>query len=294
MPYKLLDGKTTAAQIKKELMLKVKKRKDSGLRPPHLAAILVGDDDASVTYVKAKVKACKEVGFESTLVKLEKTVSETNLLTKVTELNDDPHIDGFIVQVPLPKHISEQKVVDVINPKKDVDGFHPVNMGKMLLGLSGFIPATPLGINLLLTKNGISTSGKHCVVMGRSRTVGTPVSILMSRNNPTANSTVTVVHSRTQNMSEITRQADILIVATGKPEMVTKDMIKEGAVVIDVGIHRVVDNSRKSGFRLKGDVNFEEVAPKCSYISPVPGGVGPMTIVSLLHNTMIAAEENIS
>lgn len=261
--------------------------------PPHLAAVLVGNDGASKTYVNAKVKACEVVGFRSTLVALDKDATEEHLLSEIDKLNNDDDLDGFIVQLPLPKHINEQKITEAINPKKDVDGFHPTSLGKMLLGLPTFLPATPLGVTEMLKHHNIPTEGKHCVVIGRSHIVGSPMSVLMSQNTYPGNCTVTITHSRTQNLKEITLQADILIVALGKPEFVTADMVKEGATVIDVGIHRIEDNSKKSGFRLIGDVKFDEVAPKCSYISPVPGGVGPMTIVSLLKNTLLAAKNKI-
>lgn len=284
----LLDGKLTSAAVKQEIADKVNEIRDNGGRAPHLAAVLVGSDGASRTYVNAKVKACQEIGFSSTLVELPEDITEEALLNKVYALNEDDAIDGFIVQVPLPSHIDEHKVVEAIDSTKDVDGFHATNLGKMLLDLPTMIPATPKGIMSLLGKNNIETEGKHCVVIGRSHTVGTPISILMSRNTNPGNATVTLVHSRSQNAKEITRQADILIVAVGRPEFVTADMVKEGAVVVDVGIHRVEDSSAKRGFRLKGDVKFDEVSPKCSYISPVPGGVGPMTIAALLENTLVA------
>jgi methylenetetrahydrofolate dehydrogenase (NADP+)/methenyltetrahydrofolate cyclohydrolase len=285
----LLDGKITSDQIKEELKKKVETIKANGGKIPHLAAVLVGDSGAAVTYVNAKVKACEFVGFKSTLIKLPETISEVDLLAKVAELNADKDIDGYIVQLPLPKHIDEQKVTEAISPDKDVDGFHPTSLGKMVLNLPTYLPATPYGIMQLLERNGIDTAGKHCVVMGRSHIVGSPMSILMARNTNPGNATVTMVHSRTKNLKELTLQADILIVAIGKPEFVTADMLKEGAVVIDVGIHRIEDTTKKSGYRLLGDVKFNEVAPKTSYISPVPGGVGPMTIASLLMNTLQAA-----
>ena len=285
----LLDGKITSDQIKEELKKKVETIKANGGKIPHLAAVLVGDSGAAVTYVNAKVKACEFVGFKSTLVKLPETISEANLLAKVAELNADKDIDGYIVQLPLPKHIDEQKVTEAISPDKDVDGFHPTSLGKMVLNLPTYLPATPYGIMQLLERNGIETAGKHCVVMGRSHIVGSPMSILMARNTNPGNATVTMVHSRTKNVKELTLQADILIVAIGKPEFVTADMVKDGAVVVDVGIHRIEDTTKKSGYRLLGDVKFDEVAPKTSYISPVPGGVGPMTIASLLMNTLQAA-----
>ena len=284
----LIDGRKTSNDILEEIATEVTKIKNQGIKAPHLAAVLVGDDGASLTYVNAKVKACEKVGFGSTLIHLPKDTTEEVLLQKVADLNNDDEIDGFIVQVPLPNHIDEQKVVNAISPVKDVDGFHPENVGKMLLDLPTLLPATPKGIILLLKKYGIETEGKNCVVLGRSHTVGTPVSVLMSRKTYPGNSTVTLAHSRTQNLAEVTKQADILIVAIGKAEFVTADMVKEGAVVIDVGIHRVVAPERKSGFRLRGDVKFDQVAEKASYITPVPGGVGPMTIASLLHNTLLA------
>lgn len=287
----IIDGRKISNEILEEIMVEVQKIKSEGGKTPHLAAVLVGDDGASITYVNGKVKACEKVGFESTLIHLPASTSEASLLTKVRELNDDPEIDGFIVQVPLPDHIDEQKVVDTIKPEKDVDGFHPSNLGKMLLDLPTMVPATPKGILLLLEKSHIDTVGKNCVVMGRSHTVGTPVSVLMSRNKKPGNSTVTVTHSRTKDLPAITKQADILIVAIGRPEFVTGDMVKEGAVVVDVGIHRVPAPEKKSGYKLKGDVKFEEVEPKAGYITPVPGGVGPMTIASLLHNTLMASRK---
>ena len=286
----IISGKEVADKIKLEIAEEVFKLKDETGRTPHLAAVLVGNDGASKTYVNAKVKACEVVGFRSTLVALEKDVTEAHLLSEIDKLNNDDDLDGFIVQLPLPKHINEQKITEAINPKKDVDGFHPTSLGKMLLGLPTFLPATPLGVTEMLKHHNIPTEGKHCVVIGRSHIVGSPMSVLMSQNTYPGNCTVTITHSRTQNLKEITLQADILIVALGKPEFVTADMVKEGATVIDVGIHRIEDSSKKSGFRLIGDVKFDEVAPKCSYISPVPGGVGPMTIVSLLKNTLLAAK----
>uniref|UniRef100_UPI004047EB4F bifunctional methylenetetrahydrofolate dehydrogenase/methenyltetrahydrofolate cyclohydrolase FolD n=2 Tax=Roseivirga sp. TaxID=1964215 RepID=UPI004047EB4F len=291
MAHQLLDGKATAQSIKDELAQKVIEIKAKGGKVPHLAAVLVGEDGASITYVNAKVKACEQIGFGSTLIHLSADTSEVEVLATVNKLNNDPEIDGFIVQVPLPKHIDEHKVVEAILPHKDVDGFHPANLGKMLLDLPTLLPATPKGMMLLLERNGIETSGKHCVVIGRSHTVGTPISVLMSRNSNPGNSTVTLCHSRTQNLAEITRQADILIVAIGREGFVSAEMVKEGAVVIDVGIHRVESSETKSGFKLKGDVLFDEVAPKCSFITPVPGGVGPMTIASLLWNTYLTNQK---
>ncbi len=286
----ILDGKETSKQIKEEIRQEVDRIKSRGEKAPHLAAILVGSDGASRTYVNAKVKACELIGFQSTLVELDDSITQEELLSEVRKLNKDEGIDGFIVQVPLPDHIDEQAITLAIDPSKDVDGFHPENLGKLVLGLPTYISATPNGILELLKRYNIETSGKHCVVMGRSHIVGAPMSILMGQKRETGNCTVTLVHSRTQNIKEITKSADILIVAIGKVGFVTDDMVKEGAVVIDVGIHRVEDATKKSGFRLLGDVKYDEVAPKCSHISPVPGGVGPMTIASLLMNTLQAAK----
>jgi methylenetetrahydrofolate dehydrogenase (NADP+)/methenyltetrahydrofolate cyclohydrolase len=284
----LLDGKATSEQIKAEIADQVALIKASGGKVPHLAAILVGNDGASETYVNSKVLDCAQVGFESTLIRLEASVSEAELLARIDQLNKDPQIDGFIVQVPLPRHIDEIKVTLAIDPAKDVDGFSPTNVGKMTLGLPTFISATPNGVMELLRRYKVDTAGKHCVVVGRSNIVGTPMALLMSRNTNPGNATVTLVHSRTQNIAEICRAADILIVAIGRPHFLTADMVKEGAVVIDVGITRVPDDSRASGFRLAGDVDFEGIKHKCSYITPVPGGVGPMTRASLLQNTLKA------
>jgi methylenetetrahydrofolate dehydrogenase (NADP+) / methenyltetrahydrofolate cyclohydrolase len=289
----LIDGKKIGAEIKNEIAAQVKKMIDADERPPHLAAILVGNDPASETYVSSKAKACKEVGFDSSTYKFENDITEKELLETVDFLNNDPEIDGFIVQLPLPDHIDEEKVIQAIKPEKDVDGFHPVNVGRMTIGLPAYVSATPNGIMELIKRSGIETEGKNCVVLGRSNIVGRPVSILMSRITNPGNATVTVCHSRTKNIREITSRADILIVAIGKPEFVTADMVKEGAIVIDVGIHRVESSETKSGFRLKGDVKYDEVAPKCSFITPVPGGVGPMTIVSLLMNTLKARKKEI-
>jgi methylenetetrahydrofolate dehydrogenase (NADP+)/methenyltetrahydrofolate cyclohydrolase len=288
--YQLLDGRQCSEAVRAGIASKVAAVTAQGGRAPHLAAVLVGDDGASRTYVESKVKACASVGFRSSLIELPASTTEADLLDLIAGLNRDRDLDGFIVQLPLPKHISEEKVTLAIDPRKDVDGFHPESLGRMVLGLSGFLPATPAGILELLRHYGVPTSGKHCVVVGRSNIVGTPMSILMSRNTEPGNCTVTLAHSRTKDLAAITRQADILIVAIGKPEFITADMVKDGAVVIDVGIHRVQDASRKSGFRLKGDVDFDGVAPKCSAISRVPGGVGPMTITSLLLNTLKAAQ----
>lgn len=282
----LIDGKKIAAQVKQELADEVTRLKATGHKTPHLVAVLVGNDPASETYVASKVKACQEVGFKSTEMRYSADITEEQLLAVVDKLNRDDDVDGYIVQLPLPEHISEQKVLLAIHPDKDVDGFHPCNVGKMVTGLPTYLPATPAGIVELLKRYEIPTQGRHCVVIGRSNIVGTPMSILMSRKDKYADCTVTICHSRTKNIKEYTLQADILIVALGKPHFVTADMVKEGAVVVDVGIHRVPSDKTKSGFRLVGDVDFEQVAPKCSFITPVPGGVGPMTIVSLLQNTL--------
>ena len=282
---KILDGKKTSLKIQQELAQMVKEKVGKGLKRPHLAAILVGDDGPSQTYVNAKVKACDRIGFKSTLIKLESTISEDKLLNKIHYLNVDHDVDGFIVQLPLPEHIDESKVTLAIDPKKDVDGFHPMNVGNMTLGLPAFLPATPNGIIELLKRYDVETEGKNCVVIGRSSIVGTPVSILLSRKSKTGNATVTLAHSRTKDLPRICKSADIIVVAIGRPLFLTEDMVKEGAVIIDVGIHRINDETKKNGFRLIGDVDFDNVAPKTSYITPVPGGVGPMTIASLLLNT---------
>lgn len=287
----LIDGKATAAAIKAEIAQTVDQMVASGERRPHLAAILVGHDGGSETYVANKVKACEACGFKSTLIRFEDTVSEDQLLDAVARLNNDPDVDGFIVQLPLPRHIDEQRVIEAIDPRKDVDGFHPVNVGKLSIGLPGFRSATPAGIIELLRRYNIPTRGRHCVVIGRSNIVGKPVATLMLQKGDVGDATVTVCHSASANLAEITRQADIIIAAVGRPGFVTADMVRDGAVVIDVGTTRVPDASRKSGFRLSGDVDFEHVAPKCSYITPVPGGVGPMTIVSLMLNTLQAARQ---
>ena len=284
----LLDGKATSEQIKLEIAEQVKLIKAAGGRVPHLAAVLVGNDGASETYVNNKVLDCRQVGFESTLIRLPTDVTEEELLKRIDHLNRDKDIDGFIVQVPLPKHIDEARVTLAIDPLKDVDGFSPASVGRMCLGMPTFVSATPNGIMELLRRYNVDTEGKHCVVVGRSNIVGTPMSILMSRNSKPGNATVTLVHSRTPNMAEICRSADILIVAIGKPNFVNSDMVKEGAVVVDVGITRVEDSTRTSGFRLVGDVEFEAVKDKCSFITPVPGGVGPMTRAALLLNTLKA------
>lgn len=286
----ILDGKVTAAQIRVELAQAVQQRKLDGKKIPHLAAVLVGNDGGSVSYVTSKVNACDQIGFESTLIRYDESVSEEILLDKVRQLNEDKSIDGFIVQLPLPTHIDELKVTQAIDPKKDVDGFHPRNLGNMILNLPGFLPATPAGIMALIERNNIETEGKNCVIIGRSNIVGTPLSIMLGRNANPGNCTVTLAHSRTENLKEICLQADILIAAIGQPNFVTADMVKQGAVIIDVGTTRVEDATRERGWRLVGDVKFDEVAPKCSFISPVPGGVGPMTIASLMMNTLKAME----
>lgn len=286
----LLDGRATAESIRKELSEAVQERKRNGKKIPHLAAVLVGNDGGSMTYVGAKVKACDQIGFESTLIRYDESVPEEILLAKIQSLNEDKSIDGFIVQLPLPAHIDELKITQAIDPKKDVDGFHPVNLGNMILNLPGFLPATPAGIVELLKRNQIQTEGMNCVIIGRSNIVGTPLSIMLGRNSDPGNCTVTLAHSRTNNLKELCLKADILIAAIGQPGFVKADMVKEGAVVIDVGTTRVDDSSRARGWRLKGDVDFENVAPKCSFITPVPGGVGPMTIASLMINTLKAME----
>lgn len=287
----LIDGKEISSLIKKEIANEVIQIKATGKRSPHLAAILVGHDGGSETYVAAKVKACEVVGFESTLIRFEDTVSEADLLQCINQLNNNPEIDGFIVQLPLPKHISEEKVIECIDPKKDVDGFHPINVGRVVAGMPAYVSATPFGIMELLRRYKIETSGKDCVVIGRSNIVGRPMSILLSQKG--VDCTVTLCHSRTKNLKEVCLNADIIVAALGMPEFLTGDMVKNGAVVIDVGTTRVVSDQTKSGFKLKGDVKFDEVAPKCSYITPVPGGVGPMTIASLLYNTLLASQHKI-
>jgi methylenetetrahydrofolate dehydrogenase (NADP+)/methenyltetrahydrofolate cyclohydrolase len=288
--YKIIDGKKVASEIKQEIAEEVARLKTAGRKIPHLAAILVGNNGSSETYVANKVKDCEEVGFKSTLLRFGNDVSEAVLLDKIAQLNNDTDVDGFIVQLPLPGHISENKVIEAIDPQKDADGFHPVNLGKMMIGLTGYLPATPFGIVELIKRYGIETSGKNCVVIGRSNIVGRPVSILLSQKGMDA--TVTVIHSRTRNIRDIVIKADIVIAAIGSPAFVTAEMVKEGAVVIDVGTTRVPSPETKSGYKLVGDVDFENVAPKCSYITPVPGGVGPMTRVSLLRNTLAAAKKN--
>ncbi|HZL10361.1 MAG TPA: tetrahydrofolate dehydrogenase/cyclohydrolase catalytic domain-containing protein [Prolixibacteraceae bacterium] len=287
----LIDGKNTAKEIKKEIAAEVKQIVLSGKRAPHLAAVLVGHDGGSETYVAFKIKDCEEVGFRSSLFRFDDDVTEEVLLAKVDELNKDADLDGFIVQLPLPKHISEQNVIEAIDARKDVDGFHPENVGRLVLGMPAFLSATPYGIVELLKRYQIPTSGKNCVIVGRSNIVGRPLSILMSQKS--VNATVTVAHSKTKNLEKVCAEADILIAALGSPEFIKANMVKEGAVVIDVGTTRIASTETKSGWRLKGDVKFDEVAPKCSYITPVPGGVGPMTRVSLLLNTLLAAKKRI-
>jgi len=284
--YQILDGKATALQIKGEIATEVRGLTDAGHRAPHLAAVIVGEDGASMTYVANKEKSSHEVGFTSSVYRMPVNTTEEQLLGTIDFLNNDDDIDGFIVQLPLPKHINEQRVINAISPEKDVDGFTPINIGRMVLGEDCFVPATPMGICTLLKRYGIETTGKHCVVLGRSNIVGTPVANLLSRKG--FDCTVTICHSRTQNLKEITKQADILVVAIGKPEFVTADMVKDGAVLVDVGIHRVEDSTKKNGYRVIGDVKHSEVDEKCSWVTPVPGGVGPLTIVSLLENTLKA------
>ena len=288
----ILDGKKTSNEIKEEIKITVNSMKASGERPPHLAAVLVGNDGASLTYVGSKVRSCEYVGFDSTLIRLESNISEEELLRHISDLNQDDNLDGYIVQLPLPNHINEEKILLAIDPKKDVDGFHPANFGKMALELNAFIPATPFGILQLLERYKVPTSGKHCVVVGRSHIVGRPISILMSQKGPAGNATVTVAHSRTENLDMLTRSADIVIMALGIPEYLTADMVKEGVVIIDVGITRVPDKKYPKGYVIKGDVAYEEVSKKAKFITPVPGGVGPMTIAMLLQNTLLARQWN--
>ncbi len=287
----LIDGKAIAAEIKKEIAQEVEEIVKNGGKTPHLAAILVGHDGGSETYVAHKVKACGECGFKSTLIRFEDDITEEQLLQEVERLNNDDDVDGFIVQLPLPKHISEQRVIETIDYKKDVDGFHPINVGRMSIGLPCFVSATPAGIMELLKRYNINTQGKNCVVLGRSNIVGKPVATLMMQKSNPGNATVTVCHSRSENLKEICKNADIIIAALGSPEFVTADMVKEGAVIVDVGTTRIPSDKTKSGFKLTGDVKFDEVAEKCSYITPVPGGVGPMTIVSLMRNTLLAGKK---
>lgn len=290
----LLNGKETANTIKEEIKAQVSDMKTKGDRVPHLAAVLVGNDGASLTYVGSKVRSCEYVGFESTLIRLDENISEAALLQQIEELNQDDQLDGYIVQLPLPKHIDEEKILLAIDPKKDVDGFHPANFGRMALELNAFIPATPFGIMQLLERYKVPTNGKHCVVVGRSHIVGRPISILMSQKGPAGNATVTVAHSRTENLAALTKSADIIVMALGIPEYLTADMVKEGATIIDVGITRVADENHPKGYVIKGDVAFDEVAKKASYITPVPGGVGPMTIAMLLQNTLLARQWNLA
>lgn len=289
----IIDGKLISAQVKAELQIEVDQIKANGGKIPHLAAVLIGDNGASETYVASKIKSCEQIGFKSTLIRRDSTSTETEVLEIIDQLNKDEDIDGFIVQLPLPAHIDVDKVIEAIDPKKDVDGFHPINIGRMAKGLPSYISATPYGVLELIKRYKIETAGKHCVVVGRSQIVGLPMSILMQRNTYPGNCTVTLVHSRTQNLKEICLQADILVAALGKPEFITADMVKDGAVVIDVGLTRVVDASKKSGFALKGDVKFDEVAPKTSHITPVPGGVGLMTVAALMYNTLLASRKEI-
>ncbi len=284
----ILDGQLASRTIRDSLKLKVAQLITEGKKVPHLAAVLVGNNGASETYVGAKVKACSEIGYKSTLLRLEDNVSENRLLSVIEELNTDIDVDGILVQLPLPKHISDEKVINAIDPSKDVDGFHPINIGRMVLGNPAYVPATPHGIMLLLEHYKIDTKSKYAVILGRSNIVGRPMSILLSSNSNPGNCTVTICHSQTRGLKEICCQADLIVAALGRPEFVTADMVKDGAIIIDVGITRVKDDSKKSGFALKGDVNFKEVSPKCSYITPVPGGVGPMTIAALMKNTFKA------
>ena len=289
-----LDGKQTSNEIKEEIKDTVSEMKARGERVPHLAAVLVGNDGASLTYVGSKVRSCEYVGFDSTLIRLEEDITEEALLAQIDTLNKDESLDGYIVQLPLPKHINEEKILLAIDPKKDVDGFHPANFGRMALELDAFIPATPFGIMQLLERYEVPTSGKHCVVVGRSHIVGRPISILMNQKGLAGNATVTVAHSHTENLAELTRQADIVVMALGIPEYLTADMVKDGAAIIDVGITRVPDESHPKGYVIKGDVAFDQVAQKASFITPVPGGVGPMTIAMLLKNTLLARQWDIS
>jgi methylenetetrahydrofolate dehydrogenase (NADP+) / methenyltetrahydrofolate cyclohydrolase len=287
----ILDGQLVSQAIKEELKLAVAQLKNEGSKRPHLAAVLVGNNGASETYVGAKVKACEEIGFASTLVRLEEDISEYKLLAAIQDLNNDPDIDGILVQLPLPKHISDEKVINAVHPSKDVDGFHPVSVGKMMQGLPSFVPATPYGIMLMLEHYKINTKGMHAVVVGRSNIVGRPISILLSANTNPGNCTVTICHSHTSNLKEICLQGDIIVAALGRPGFITADMVKPGAIIVDVGITRVPDATKKRGYAIKGDVDYENVAPKAGYITPVPGGVGPMTIAALMKNTFRACKE---
>lgn len=286
----LLDGKKTAQDIKNEIQAEVSQMKACGKSTPHLAAVLVGNDGASLTYVGSKVRSCEQVGFQSTLVRLEESISEEALLEEIAKLNADPSIDGYIVQLPLPKHINEERILMAVDPVKDVDGFHPSNFGKMALEMQAFIPATPFGIVELLKRYELDIQGKECIVIGRSHIVGRPISILLSQKGVVGNATVTLTHSRSKNIEQLTRKADIVISALGIPEFLKADMVKDGAIIIDVGITRVADDTHPKGYRIKGDVDFDKVAPKASYITPVPGGVGPMTIAMLLKNTLLARQ----
>ena len=290
----ILDGKKLSQQIKEEIKQAVSLRKEKGEKIPHLAAVLVGNDGASLTYVGSKVRSCEQVGFKSTLIRLESAITEDALLKKIKELNDDDTLDGYIVQLPLPKHIDEEKILLAVDPKKDVDGFHPSNFGRMALEMDSFIPATPFGIMEMLRRNEVDISGKHCVVLGRSHIVGRPISILMSQKGNPGNATITLAHSRTKNIEQLTQKADIIVSALGIPEFLKADMVKEGVIVIDVGITRVPDASHPKGYVIKGDVDFDEVSKKSSYITPVPGGVGPMTIAMLLKNTLLSSERKSS
>lgn len=289
----IIDGKVISAQVKAELKIEVDKIKEAGGSVPHLAAVLIGDNGASESYVASKIKSCEQIGFKSTLVRRDATATEEEVLEIIDELNKDEDINGFIVQLPLPDHINVDKVIEAIDPKKDVDGFHPINIGRMAKGLPAYVSATPYGVLELMKRYDIETAGKHCVVVGRSQIVGLPMSILMQRNAYPGNCTVTLTHSRTQNLKEITLQADILVVALGRPEFISADMVKPGAVVIDVGLTRVEDASKKRGYALKGDVKFDEVSEKASFITPVPGGVGLMTVASLMYNTLLASKGEI-
>ena len=286
----ILDGKKLSQQIKEEIKQAVSLRKEKGEKTPHLAAVLVGNDGASLTYVGSKVRSCEHVGFKSTLIRLESSITEQALLSKIKELNNDDTLDGYIVQLPLPKHIDEEKILLAVDPKKDVDGFHPSNFGRMALEMDSFIPATPFGIMEMLRRNAIDISGKHCVVIGRSNIVGRPISILMSQKGNPGNATVTLAHSRTKDIEQLTQKADIIVSALGIPEFLKADMVKDGVIVIDVGITRVLDDNHPKGYVIKGDVAFDEVAKKSSYITPVPGGVGPMTIAMLLQNTLLSCK----
>lgn len=292
MNTQILDGKTTAIKIKDEIANQVRKLTAEGKRAPHLAAVLVGNDGASQTYVASKEKSSHEVGFTSSVYRYPENTTQEELMKVIDFMNKDEEIDGYIIQLPLPKHLDEKMVINAIDPRKDVDGFTSINMGNLVLGEDSYVPATPMGVVSLLKHYNIETSGKHCVVVGRSNIVGTPMALLMSRNLDSANCTVTICHSRTKNLAEITRQADILIVAIGKPEFITADMVKEGCVLVDVGIHRIPDETKKSGYRIVGDVKHDEVDSLCSWVSPVPGGVGPLTICSLLENTFKAYRKN--